>query len=173
MRPPVLMQLMVTLAVFGCLAFSTSAQEPNAQLPSVVATGVPQYPPLAKAARVEGVVHVKITTDGHKVVSANAEDGPKLLRAGAEENAKTWEFASHNPTSFTVKYQYKLTNDPHSNPYGPTITLRLPTDVEVLAVPLVISDPAPDPLPKSEIQKSDPVTLAHESGHVADPPKQP
>jgi hypothetical protein len=36
---------------------------------------VPLYPPLARVANVEGVVHLKVTTDGHRVVDAHVEDG--------------------------------------------------------------------------------------------------
>jgi hypothetical protein len=38
----------------------------------------------------EGVVHVSVTTDGERVKSAHAKDGPKLLAAAAEDNARTW-----------------------------------------------------------------------------------
>lgn len=163
-------RILLALATAWVLVLGVEAQEPGGALPVVVVTGVPQYPPLAKAARVEGIVHVKVTTDGHRVVSASAEDGPKLLRTQAEENARTWEFASHTPMTFTVKYQYKLTEASQNNPYGGTVILRLPSDVEVIAVPLVISDPAPDPQPKAESRSIDPETLAHEAGHV-NPPK--
>ncbi len=117
--------------------------------PSVAAAAVPLYPPLARVARIEGVVHVKVTTDGHKVIATQPEDGHKILVAAAEANAKTWEFATHEPTTFTVTYHYKLVAESKENPYGPTVILRLPTEVEVSTTPILISDPAPDLRPET------------------------
>ena len=42
--------------------------------PTVADAKVPLYPPLARATRVQGIVRVRITTDGHRVVSAVAEE---------------------------------------------------------------------------------------------------
>ncbi len=134
--------------------------------PTVAAAAVPLYPPLARMARIEGVVHVKVTTDGHKVIATAPEDGHKMLVAAAESNAKTWEFAAHEPTTFTVTYQYKLVSESKENPYGPTVILRLPTEVEVITTPILISDPAPDPRPDARKKQKSGDSLSHESGHV-------
>src|SRR5262245_42809790 len=82
------------------------AQNSKVALPMVAGASVPLYPPLARAANVQGVVHVKITTDGRGVSAAHVEDGHKLLAVAAEENARTWQFATHEPTTFTVTYHY-------------------------------------------------------------------
>src|SRR5437016_4648776 len=74
-----------------------AAQESKVALPIVASAAVPLYPPLARAANIQGVVHVKVTTDGQRVVTSNAEDGHKLLAAAAKENAQTWRFARHEP----------------------------------------------------------------------------
>ena len=114
---------------------STGAQAPGLKvaLPMVAAASVPLYPPLAHSANMEGV-HVRVTTDGQRVQSAHAEDGPKLLAAAAEENARTWQFAVHEPTTFTVTYKYVLTTKWNSNPNNPVVVLRLPTEVEISAL---------------------------------------
>ena len=129
--------LLLTISV---LVLSTAiAQQPKASMPMVAGAAVPLYPPLARAAHVQGVVHVKITTDGTKVTAAHAEDGHRLLAVAAEENARTWLFTKHEPTSFTVTYRYRISTD--GDPNNPTVTLRFPTDVEVSTAPLVLSDP--------------------------------
>jgi hypothetical protein len=64
------------------------------------------------------------------------------LAAAAEENARTWQFSKHEPTSFTVTYRYRL--DAKADPNNPTVTLRFPTEVDVSIAPLVLSDPSPD-----------------------------
>lgn len=83
---------------------------------------------------------MKVTTDGTKVITAKAEDGKRLLAVAAEENARTWKFSTHEPTSFTVTYRYRL--DVNADPNNPTVMLRFPTEVEVSVAPLVISDPS-------------------------------
>jgi len=115
---------------------STVAQAPElkATLPMVASASVPLYPPLAHTANIEGVVHVRITTDGQRVKIAHAEDGPKLLAAAAEENARTWQFAVHEPTTFTVIYKYALATKWDSDPNNPVVVLRLPTEVQVSAI---------------------------------------
>ncbi len=128
------------------MAYSTAvAQESKVALPRVAGAAVPLYPPLARAAHVQGVVHVKITTDGQRAVTAHAEDGPKLLATAAEENARTWQFAVHEPTTFTVTYHYKLVPGMKGNADNPEVVLRLPTEVEVRTLPMPpIVDPSPD-----------------------------
>jgi hypothetical protein len=104
-------------------------QEPTPALPMVSAAPVPFYPPVARATNTQGVVHVNIRTDGHKVIEAHAEEKPGLLSTAAEENAKKWEFSLHTPVSFAIIYRYKLADE--CNPNNPTVTIHLPTEVEV------------------------------------------
>jgi len=63
-----------TLVWIACARthLGTGEQEPIPALPLVAAAPVPLYPPLAHATNTEGVVHVKIRTDGHKVIEAHA-----------------------------------------------------------------------------------------------------
>jgi len=116
--------------------FAATAQEPSVTLPTVAGAAVPLYPPLARAANVQGVVHVKIKTDGHRVIATHAEDGHKLLATAAEENARTWQFSTHEPTTFTVTYHYNLDAKLKGNPNNPTVILRLPIDVDVSTLPM-------------------------------------
>ena len=97
----------------------------------VASAQVPLYPPVARRSNVEGVVHLNVTTDGHRVVSTHVEDGHKLLAAAAENNAKTWEFSLHEPVTFTVTYSFKLLTDWKGDPNNPMVVLRFPTEVEV------------------------------------------
>jgi hypothetical protein len=127
---------LVLLAIFLEAAF---AQSPKALLPMVAGGAVPLYPPVARATKVQGIVHLKVVTDGTKVVTAHAEDGHRLLAIASEENLRTWVFSKHEPTSFKVTYRYRL--DAHADPNNPTVTLRLPNEVDVSIAPLVLSDP--------------------------------
>lgn len=125
----------ITAVLWACAAM---AQNSKTALPMVAGAAVPLYPPLARAANVQGVVHVTVTTDGHRVIATHVEDGHKLLATAADANARTWEFATHDPTTFTVSYHYKLDAKLKGNPNNPTVILRLPTEVEISTVPLVL-----------------------------------
>jgi len=126
--------LMVALV----LACTSRAQHSEVALPMVAAAAVPLYPPLARAANVQGVVHLKITTDGHRVIATHVEDGHKLLAAAADENARTWQFATHEATTFIVTYRYKLDPGLKGDPNNPTVLLRLPVEIEICRSPLVL-----------------------------------
>jgi hypothetical protein len=115
--------------VLGGIHFSAVGKEPTPALPMVSAAPVPLYPPLARAVNAQGVIRVRVETDGHKVVQAHAEEQHKLLSTAAEDNAKNWEFTQHTPSTFTITYRYRLADECGSN--NPTVTLHLPTDVEV------------------------------------------
>jgi hypothetical protein len=110
------------------------AQQAHVALPMVASAQVPLYPPTARVANVEGVVHLKATTDGHHVISIQVEDGHKLLADFAEENLRTWQFSPHEPTTFTVTYSYKLVTDVDPARNNPRVILDLPTAVEVDAL---------------------------------------
>ena len=126
---PVLISALLSLAGWVIVA-----QQPRLALPMVASAQVPLYPQVARLANVEGVVHLKVTTDGHGVISTQVENGHKLLSAPAEENVRTWKFSVHEPTTFTVTYTYKLVTDLDATQNNPRVILKLPTEVEVDAM---------------------------------------
>ena len=113
-------------------------QAPRASLPAVTAAATPIYPIGPHTVNIQGVVRVKVATDGHRVTEATVEDdgGNPALGRAAQENAKTWQFANHEPTSFIVTYRYILVSklpDIKSAALNSKVVLRFPTDVEVYA----------------------------------------
>lgn len=106
------------------------AQGTPGVLPTVLQHAEPIYPPLALQARIQGDVLVKVTTDGESVREAEAETGHPLLRRSAEENARTWKFAAHSPSTFHVTFRYRLLSDNVEVEF-----LQLPAIVEIKAPP--------------------------------------
>ena len=109
---------------------------------------MPVYPPLAPAARIQGVVVLRISTDGKHVVTFDAESGPAHLVQTAKDNVKTWEFEQHNPTSFEIQFRYRLigyhceTGCKCYSDEKESVLLQLPTSVELSATLPMICDPA-------------------------------
>ncbi len=130
----------VLTAVVMILApvFFAAAQQSKATLPMVVGAAVPFYPIGPHTVNIQGTVRVKIATDGHHVTTATVEDdgGNPALGRAAKENAMTWQFSTHSPTSFIVTYRYILVaalEDIESNAPNSKVVLRFPTTVEVYA----------------------------------------
>jgi hypothetical protein len=131
MKSCIVLSMVLTFAFEFALAARIHTQQSKVALPRVSAAAVPLYPRQAYISNIEGLVRLKITTDGHHVVAVHLEDGNKLLAAAAEENARTWQFVSHEPTSFTLTYRYQLKGNGKGDLYNPTVVLRFPTEVEI------------------------------------------
>lgn len=95
---PLLLPLLVRL----------NAQEPSRALPRVIDHAPPIYPQIVKTAHIQGLVRLKITTDGHAVTSVEVVDGPALLLRAASDNVKTWTFVPHTPGTFEVTFDFKI-----------------------------------------------------------------
>jgi hypothetical protein len=128
-----------------CLAGSNStAQQSKDDVPIVVRASVPFYPRLARAARVEGDVHLLLSTDGTRVSAVTVKSGPPMLIPAAEENVRTWEFKNDIPMKFAVTFRYKVLPESACEIDDGTIVLRLPTEVEVSARGVQTCDPPAD-----------------------------
>lgn len=88
-----------------------NAQEQSSALPKVIDHAEVSYPAIGRAAHVQGLVHLKITTDGHAVSTVVVVDGPPLLARGAADNAKTWKFVDHTAGTFDVTFNFRILED--------------------------------------------------------------
>ena len=85
---------------------------------SIIHKVPPVYPPVARAAGVEGTVtlHAIIAADG-SVESLNAIDGPVMLRGAAVDAVKQWVYAPYTLNGVprrvdtTVTVNFRLTRD--------------------------------------------------------------
>ena len=106
---------------------------------------VPDYPPMARAARVQGEVklHVQLGPDG-RVVSAEAVSGPPILADAARANIKTWLFESPGHGELDVSYEFRLERPAVSYLPRSKVILDLPDRVLIVSrLPEV--DHAPEP----------------------------
>lgn len=129
---------LLPVAILIAFAVSTVAQEPPAgKLPVVKFGDIPFYPQLPRIARIQGDVHLRLTTDGSAVISVMVESGQPMLAKAAQENVKTWKFEPHEPTSFPVIFSYHLEEELVTHKCDPdipangTIVLKLPQQVDI------------------------------------------
>ena len=78
MAYPLMSKLPVLLAAFLATAV---AQQPRVVLPMVAGGAVPLYPPLARATKVQGVVHLRIVTDVAITAERKSLPVPQLVEA--------------------------------------------------------------------------------------------
>lgn len=97
-----------SLALVLRFLVTLNAQERSSVLPRVIDHAPVIYPAIARTANVEGLVRLKITTDGHAVSSVEALDGPPLLVKVATQNVQTWEFVDHAPGTFEVTFNFRM-----------------------------------------------------------------
>jgi TonB family protein len=135
------------LFILGMGAIMAVGQQKK-PLPAVLSASVPFYPRIPQAAHIEGVVRLRISTDGNRAASVEIQSGQPMLAQAAQDNVKTWQFEPHSPTTFEATFHYRLLPskcDAECNCDSvekPSVLLVLPTDVEVNAKELMVCDSA-------------------------------
>jgi hypothetical protein len=96
--------LLMVLAL--CFVVYSAASQTEKSLPTVTAFDCPKYPQKAESMRLQGMVQMEVTTDGHQVTNVKLLPSHPILAEEAVKNVHTWRFADHQPTTFLVKYFY-------------------------------------------------------------------
>lgn len=130
------------MTLCGTLPGAVPAQSGRQELPLVIAGKMPLYPTMARLARIQGVVKIKVKTDGEKVSSLDAESGPPMLVRFAKENILTWEFVKHKPTTFVTTFEYVIEGPDQCIYTNGTSVLNLPLEVRISAKGLMTCDPS-------------------------------
>jgi TonB family protein len=94
---------MTRIATVSCLLAFCIAMAAQSE-PSLIAVNMPTYPPLARQARIAGVVRLTFVLSGNDGEPTNVEvvSGHPMLKDAAIENVKTWKF---NNSYACGKYQ--------------------------------------------------------------------
>lgn len=128
------------MMIVGML-FSAAGQESGQNLPLVIDGKAPLYPVGARAARIQGVVSIKVKIDGERVISLTVESGPPMLVRSAEENIRTWQFAKGKPATFVTIFQYVIEEPSQCGYTNGSSTLNLPTKVLIKVKGIQTCDP--------------------------------
>jgi hypothetical protein len=134
--------LVVILAILAPVELGL-AQESRERPPIVVEAAVPLYPPLARQARIEGVVRLEVVTNGERISETHVVSGHPLLAQASKQNVETWRFKPTKSKTFGVTFRYKILPDSGCDVLtnNSTVLLRLPTEVEVSAEGTQTCDP--------------------------------
>lgn len=134
------MKAMLVMLILAWLSATTAyAQESLARRSAIVQHAeVPQYPSLAVAGRLSGVVHLHVTVEGGAVTKAESDSPSQVLILvnAAAENVKTWRFAADTKGTFDVTYYFELRKDEGVVPENPRVEMQLPLLVKLVARPV-------------------------------------
>jgi hypothetical protein len=134
--------LIIGLTVLAGLPTSLDAQGADPGLPLLTAGALPLYPMMARAARIQGVVKIRVSTDGKKVKSIDLLTGPPMLFEATKENIETWEFNGHKPASFVTTFTYRIEEPAQCSFSNNSIILHLPLEAIVTVKELETCDPS-------------------------------
>ena len=146
------MKKVIARTLLLLIASWTSAQSPPE--PYLKSAGLPQYPPIARLAKVQGEVKIEfvLNTNGEPV-SVTAVSGHPLLKAAAEENVKTWRFELpkdlyRSQWKYDTTFSFTISDDkqPYEDPKL-TVTIDSYRFVEVRTNPPVDKHAHDCPLP--------------------------
>lgn len=128
---PTLKFLGIGLVILCGVLSPAFAQKAGQELPVIIAGEMPLYPLVANHAWIQGVVKIKVTTDGEKVTSLKAESGPPMLVQAAKENILTWRFLKHKPTTFVTTFEYVIESSDQCMFSNSTSVLNLPLKIRI------------------------------------------
>jgi hypothetical protein len=125
-----------------CASIVGRAQETADQVPLVVSAEAPLYPMIARAAHVEGIVRIKVTTDGETISKLDVVSGPAMLAEATKKNIQTCRFMKHKPTQFIAIFEYSLAEPSVCEYENSTSVVHFPLQVHVTANNIQTCDPA-------------------------------
>ena len=101
---------MIRIATVSCLLAFCIAMAAQTE-PALVAVNMPTYPPLARQARIAGVVKLTFVLSGNAGEPTNVEviSGHPMLKDAAIENVKTWKFTNHYAEgTYQTTFRYRF-----------------------------------------------------------------
>lgn len=130
------------LCAIGILLPIARAQNADQATPVVISATMPLYPKIAVAARVEGTVKIKVTTNGKSVVSLETLRGPAMLVQETKKEILTWKFDENKPSTFISTFDYSFSDPPSCSYTNSIVNAQLPLKVDIRIRRLQTCDPA-------------------------------
>jgi hypothetical protein len=124
------MRLVVGLLLVGLSASSMSA--PSRVTTVVTSARVPLYPPLARAASVQGTVVAEVTTSGEAFGTIRIVSGHPLLSGAVTDNLRTWVLVGAQTVMFSVEYHFRIAKSCKGRP---SVEMEFPTKVSICSLP--------------------------------------
>jgi TonB family protein len=120
--------------IWGCILLACCAvwgQDPPSHL-GLRKFIAPEYPAVARQARIQGEVHLSITVDSDgKVVSVESSSGADILVASAKANIVRWSYTPNGEfMKLNVVYTYRL--EKPETERAPAIKIELESPVHVI-----------------------------------------
>jgi len=134
------MRYLLSLVFLSSLSVALLGQEPPGAVPKLERSVVPEYPPIAKMAQIQGKVVLGVTLDEEgKVTDLTLKSGPPLLVKAAEDAVRQCKFAKpvSSPMQFEIIVDFALPDQVRVEfgqavaPRPPSSTVRATTE-EVL-----------------------------------------
>jgi TonB family protein len=117
------------------LLLTSSLFASAAEIPSVKAAVAPEYPPIAVAGRVSGVVTVRVAIDDSgAVIQASVLQGHPMLKEAALDAAKKWRFEAGSAATISLKFDFTVL--PEKAAQESEITFLPPDEIEVRKRPV-------------------------------------
>jgi hypothetical protein len=135
------------LMILAALPPSAYTQGVDREVPLLLSGKMPLYPMTARAARVQGIVKVRVVTDGKRATSLVLESGPVMLASFTEETIRTWEFFEHKPTTFVATFEYEFESPDRCGYENGSLTLNLPLRAHIRAPGAMTCDPSAESKP--------------------------
>jgi TonB family protein len=110
--------MLIRIANLLCFALSmTMVAAAQADEPVLTSLNMPKFPPLARQARVEGIVKLTFTLAGWGTEPTNIRviSGHPVFNSPTIENIRTWRFNNNNyavERKYEITFEYRLAGQP-------------------------------------------------------------
>ncbi len=129
------LQVLIAIALAAmALIRPTSSQEPA--IPILVSASVPTYPPIWRAAHIQGDVVAFVTIKNGVVAGIKIISGDNHLEVPTIANLKTWQFEEGVNAAITITYTYEISGEPTEARTNPKVEILPDLDVKITARPV-------------------------------------
>jgi outer membrane biosynthesis protein TonB len=124
------------VAVLAAMALNQASLSQKPVTPILVSASLPTYPPIWRAAHIQGNVVAFVTIKNGVVVGTKILSGENHLDVSTIANLKTWQFEDGVNATITVTYTYEILGEPTEERTNPEVEILPNLDVRITARPV-------------------------------------